>query len=101
MAQSVKEAQALAYFNLGYNCAQSVFAAFHTEMGLDEAQALLNTFWDLGHDILLQQFVAESRGRDVRALVVGDRVVAAMRRQAKDGAVRSHIHRGAEGKACL
>ena len=40
MAESVKEAQALAYFNLGYNCAQSVFAAFHTEMGLNEAQAL-------------------------------------------------------------
>ncbi|MGC4117629.1 MAG: RimK family alpha-L-glutamate ligase [Myxococcales bacterium] len=65
----------------------------------EEAQALLNTFWDLGHDILLQQFVRESEGRDVRALVVGDRVVAAMRRQAKAGEFRSNIHRGAEGTA--
>ena len=40
MAESGKEAQALAYFNRGYNCAQSVFAAFHAEMGLDEALAL-------------------------------------------------------------
>ena len=64
---------------------------------LEEAQALLNTFWDLGHDILLQQFVKESFGRDVRALVVGDEVVAAMRRQAKEGEFRSNIHRGGEG----
>ena len=66
---------------------------------LEEAQALLNTFWDLGHDIIVQQFVRESEGRDVRALVVGDQVVAAMRRQAKAGEFRSNIHRGAEGKA--
>jgi ribosomal protein S6--L-glutamate ligase len=66
---------------------------------LEEAQALLNIFWDLGHDILLQEFVRESKGRDVRALVVGDRVVAAMRRQAKEGEFRSNIHRGAEGTA--
>lgn len=63
-----------------------------------ELETLLNTFWDLGHDILLQQFVQESEGRDVRALVVGDRVVAAMRRQAKAGEFRSNIHRGGEGK---
>jgi len=66
---------------------------------LEEAQALLNTFWDLGHDILLQQFVRESEGRDVRALVVGGRVVAAMRRLAKKGEFRSNIHRGAEAVA--
>ena len=66
---------------------------------MEEAQALLNIFWDLGHDILLQQFVRESQGRDLRALVVGERVVAAMRRQAKEGEFRSNIHRGAEGTA--
>lgn len=66
----------------------------------EEAQALLNTFWDLGQDVLIQEFVRESEGRDVRALVVGDRVVAAMRRQAtKEGEFRSNIHRGAEGIA--
>ncbi len=64
---------------------------------LEEAQTLLNTFWDLGHDVLLQQFIQESVGRDVRAFVVGERVVAAMRRTAKEGEFRSNIHRGGEG----
>jgi ribosomal protein S6--L-glutamate ligase len=44
--------------------------------------------------VLIQQFVKESRGRDVRALVVGNRVVAAMRRIAADGEFRSNVHRG-------
>jgi ribosomal protein S6--L-glutamate ligase len=64
---------------------------------MEEAVTLLNTFWDLGHDVLLQRFVAESEGRDVRAFVVGDQVVAAMRRQARAGEFRSNIHRGGEG----
>ena len=64
---------------------------------MDEVQGMLDTFWDLGQEILLQEFVAESKGRDVRALVVGDRVVAAMRRQARTGEFRSNIHRGGEG----
>lgn len=63
---------------------------------MEEITTLLNTFWDLGHDVLLQQFIEESKGRDVRALVVGDKVVAAMRRQAKRGEFRSNIHRGAD-----
>ncbi len=44
--------------------------------------------------VLLQRFVKESRGRDVRAFVVGSKVVAAMRRVAQDGEFRSNIHRG-------
>lgn len=44
--------------------------------------------------VLLQQFVSESRGRDIRALVVGGRVVAAMRRTAEGDEFRSNIHRG-------
>jgi ribosomal protein S6--L-glutamate ligase len=62
-----------------------------------EVESILSTMWDLGQEILLQEFVAESRGRDVRALVVGERVVGAMRREAKTGEFRSNIHRGAEG----
>jgi ribosomal protein S6--L-glutamate ligase len=62
-----------------------------------EVESILSTMWDLGQEILLQEFIAESRGRDVRALVVGDRVVGAMRREAKQGEFRSNIHRGAEG----
>jgi len=44
--------------------------------------------------VLIQEFVAESKGRDVRALVVGDRVVAAMRRTAQGDEFRSNVHRG-------
>jgi ribosomal protein S6--L-glutamate ligase len=44
--------------------------------------------------VLVQQFVKESRGRDVRAFVVGNRVVAAMRRIAQPGEFRSNVHRG-------
>jgi ribosomal protein S6--L-glutamate ligase len=64
-----------------------------------EVTSILGTLWDLGQEILLQEFVAESRGTDVRALVVGDRVVAAMRREAKRGEFRSNIHRGGAGTA--
>lgn len=66
---------------------------------LSEVQSILKTFWDLGQEIVLQEFVAESQGKDVRALVVGERVVGAMRRQAKRGEFRSNIHRGGKGKA--
>ena len=61
-------------------------------------QTIVDTFWDLGQEIVLQEFVAESKGRDVRALVVGEQVVGAMRRKAKKGEFRSNIHRGGEGK---
>jgi ribosomal protein S6--L-glutamate ligase len=60
---------------------------------------MLDTLWTLGQEILLQELVAESRGRDVRALVVGDRVVAAMRRTARAGEFRSNIHRGGVAEA--
>jgi ribosomal protein S6--L-glutamate ligase len=62
-----------------------------------EVESILGTLWDLGQEILLQEFVAESRGQDLRALVVGSRVVAAMRREAKTGEFRSNLHRGGFG----
>jgi ribosomal protein S6--L-glutamate ligase len=64
-----------------------------------EVAGMLDTLWTLGQEILLQELVAESRGRDVRALVVGDRVVAAMRRTARAGDFRSNIHRGGVAEA--
>jgi ribosomal protein S6--L-glutamate ligase len=60
-----------------------------------EVSGLLDTLWTLGQEILLQELVKESRGRDVRALVIGDQVVASMRRTARKGEFRSNIHRGA------
>jgi ribosomal protein S6--L-glutamate ligase len=65
---------------------------------LEEIEGILDTMKDLGQEILLQEFIRESKGRDVRALVIGDRVVAAMRRQARAGEFRSNLHRGGEGK---
>jgi ribosomal protein S6--L-glutamate ligase len=62
-----------------------------------EVESILGTLWDLGQEILLQEFIAESRGRDIRALVVGDRVVGAMRREAPRGEFRSNLHRGGFG----
>ena len=62
-------------------------------------ESTLDTLWSLGQNILIQEFVAESRGRDIRALVIGGRVAAAMRRQARIGEFRSNIHRGGEGSA--
>jgi ribosomal protein S6--L-glutamate ligase len=64
-----------------------------------EVESILGTLWDLGQEILLQEFVAESKGRDIRALVVGDRVVGAMRREARRGEFRSNLHRGGFGTA--
>ena len=60
-------------------------------------QQVVETFWSLGMNILLQEFVEESEGKDVRALVLGNRVITAMRRQARIGEFRSNVHRGATG----
>jgi ribosomal protein S6--L-glutamate ligase len=59
------------------------------------AQAILETLESMKADVLLQRFVEESRGRDIRAFVVGGRVVAAMRRTARGEEFRSNVHRGA------
>lgn len=58
------------------------------------AEAIIETLHSTRQNVLIQRFVAESRGRDVRALVVGDRVVAAMRRRASGDEFRSNVHRG-------
>lgn len=61
------------------------------------AASTLDSLWGLRQDVLVQEFVSESAGRDVRALVVGGKIVAAMRRQARSGEWRSNIHRGGVG----
>jgi ribosomal protein S6--L-glutamate ligase len=58
------------------------------------AEAIIETLQSTKQNVLIQRFVTESRGRDIRALVVGDRVVAAMRRVAKGDEFRSNVHRG-------
>jgi len=58
------------------------------------AEAIIETLQSTKQNVLIQRFVKESRGRDIRALVVGDRVVAAMRRSAQGNEFRSNVHRG-------
>lgn len=58
------------------------------------AEAIIETLHSTKQNVLIQSFVKESKGRDIRALVVGDRVVAAMRRSAEGDEFRSNVHRG-------
>lgn len=58
------------------------------------AGAIIETLQSTRQNVLIQKFVAESKGRDIRAFVVGDQVVAAMRRVAEGQEFRSNLHRG-------
>ncbi len=57
-----------------------------------------DTLRGLGQDVIIQQFIGEAQGRDYRAFVIGNQVVAAMLRTAPEGDFRSNIHRGGQGK---
>jgi len=61
------------------------------------AVSIVNAFKEMGANILVQQFIEESCGTDIRCLVIGDKVVAAIKRQAKPGEFRANVHQG--GKA--
>ena len=63
------------------------------------AESVIEAFMGLKANILIQEFIAEAGGADIRCLVVGGKVVAAMKRQSKDGEFRSNLHRG--GSASL
>jgi ribosomal protein S6--L-glutamate ligase len=58
------------------------------------AEALINAFRGIGTDFLVQEFIKEAGGSDIRCFVVGDRVIAAMQRKASKGEYRSNLHRG-------
>jgi ribosomal protein S6--L-glutamate ligase len=65
------------------------------------AKSVLQAFYVMDEDgtnILLQEFVKESAGTDIRAFVVGGKVVASMQRQSLDDDFRSNLHQGGEGK---
>jgi ribosomal protein S6--L-glutamate ligase len=63
------------------------------------AEAIIETLQSTRQNVLIQKFVAESKGKDIRAIVVGDRVVAAMRRVAQGQEFRSNVHRGGKTEA--
>lgn len=61
------------------------------------AASVIEAFLGAKVNIMVQEFIAEAGGSDIRCFVIGGKVVAAMKRQAKDGEFRSNLHRG--GKA--
>lgn len=61
------------------------------------SQSVIEAFRGLYANFLVQEFVREAEGRDVRCFVVGGRVVAAMQRAAVDGDFRANLHRGGTG----
>jgi ribosomal protein S6--L-glutamate ligase len=63
------------------------------------AESVIEAFMGLKANILIQEFIKEAGGADIRCFVIGGKVVAAMKRQGKDGEFRSNLHRG--GSATL
>ncbi len=63
------------------------------------AESVIEAFMGLKANILVQEYIKEAGGADIRCFVIGDKVVAAMKRQAKAGEFRSNLHRG--GSASL
>lgn len=61
------------------------------------AKSVIEAFYGLNANILVQEFIEEAGGADIRAVVVGGKVVAAYKRQGKEGEFRSNIHRGGSG----
>ncbi|MDP1756474.1 MAG: 30S ribosomal protein S6--L-glutamate ligase, partial [Pseudohongiella sp.] len=62
------------------------------------AESLITAFRGLDADFLVQDFIKEASGTDIRCFVVGDKVVAAMQRTAMPGEYRSNLHRGGSAK---
>lgn len=58
------------------------------------AESVIQAFMELKADILVQEFIKEANGEDIRAFVVGKKVIAAMKRTAPEGEFRSNLHRG-------
>ncbi len=62
------------------------------------AESVIDAFREMDANILVQEFIKEARGSDIRCFVVGDQVVASMMRTAKEGEFRSNLHRGGTAK---
>lgn len=62
------------------------------------AASVIDAFRGLNAYFLTQEFIAEAKGADLRCFVIGNRVIAAMKRQAKEGEFRSNLHRGGTAK---
>lgn len=58
------------------------------------ASSVIEAFYGLGNNILIQEYIKEAKGTDIRAFIVDGKVVGAMKRTAKEGEFRSNLHRG-------
>ena len=58
------------------------------------AESVIQAFMGMKANIMVQEYIKEARGADIRCFVIGDQVVASMKRQAADGEFRSNLHRG-------
>ncbi|HKJ71572.1 MAG TPA: 30S ribosomal protein S6--L-glutamate ligase [Gammaproteobacteria bacterium] len=58
------------------------------------AESVIDAFRELDANFLVQEFIKEASGADIRCFVIGEKVVASMKRQAKEGEFRSNLHRG-------
>lgn len=63
------------------------------------AESIIQAFGGVNTNILVQEYIEEARGEDIRCLVVGDRVVASMMRRGREGDFRSNLHRGGTARA--
>ena len=63
------------------------------------AESVINAFRSLKADVLVQQYIKESKGQDIRCFVIGDKVVASMERTAQEGEFRANIHLGATARS--
>ena len=63
------------------------------------AESVIEAFIQTNNNILVQEYIREANGADIRCLVVNGKVVAAMRRQAQPGEFRSNLHRGGTAEA--
>lgn len=58
------------------------------------AESVIQTLMGINANIIVQEFIKESKGEDIRCFVIGDKVVAAMKRTAEPGEFRANVHRG-------
>ncbi len=62
------------------------------------AESMIEAFHSMKARVIVQEFIKEAKGADIRAFIVGNKVVGAMKRQGKEGEFRSNIHQGGTGK---
>ena len=65
------------------------------------AKSILDTFYKMDTSILMQEYIEEANGEDIRIIVVGDKIVASMKRSSAVEEFRSNVHRGAETMAII